>query len=337
MSKAEFINGLTASIDGIAQMGLLVLIGYLIVRRKWISNETLTDLIRILIDVVVPCTLILAMARTFTVDYFRQSLIPATIGTAWILAAWLFGWVWFRFFPGDTVQQERSVTAMMMVSNTIYLPLPVILAVTPPELRDPATVYISITAIPSIILMWTVCVLLLAGSKRPTRREQVKMMLNAPILSLIFGILLTFIPGIREAARMEPGSSTLLKTLFSVMNHVNGMFSPLAMMILGGLIAASRGTGRPKWRYVVPLVSVRLILVPATVYLLLRCCLPPLPAPAHTILILVSATPSAVNHSLASRRYNGEWELVSALQLVIHIAALFTLPLWLSLGLAPIN
>jgi len=58
---------------------------------------------------------------------------------------------------------------------------------------------------------------------------------------------------------------------------------------------------------------------------------PPL---AATVLILVSAAPPATNHALIARRYGGRWKLVSGLQLAVHLAALLTLPLWLSFALS---
>lgn len=333
MKLDTFLDGLIPSIESIGQMGLLVLMGYVMVRRGWISSGTLSDLTRILIDAVIPCAFILAMARSFTFVLFKQGLLLALVATGWITATWVIGTIWFRVFPGNSTSQDRSVTAMMMISNSIYLPLPVILAVIPPEQHDQAIVYISIAALPSIAIMWTAGVLLLSGAERPAARERMKLMINAPILSLVIGILLTGVPGVREAARAEPGALVPLKMLFSVMGYMSQILSPLAMLILGGMIASGRGAGKLRKRHVMPLIAVRLILVPSAVYVLARSGMLELPALAYTILIMIAAAPPATNHALIARRYNGEWALVASLQLVVHAVALVTLPMWLSLGL----
>lgn len=315
-------------------MGLLVLMGYLMARREWLSSRTLSDLTRILIDAVIPCAFILAMTRSFTAELFRQGLVLAMVATVWIIASWAFGSIWFRLLPGGEPARDRSVIAMLMIPNSIYLPLPVILAVTPKEFHDQATMYISIAALPSIAIMWTFGVILLSGTSRPSRKERLKLAINAPIISLFIGILLTFVPGIREAARGEPGSIIPLRMIFSVMGYLSQTLSPLAMLILGGFIASSRSAGRYRMRHVLPLVGVRLLLVPAVIYGLIRSGMLGIPALACTVLLLVAAAPPATNHSLIARKYGGEWELVSSLQLIVHAAALVTLPLWLSLGLA---
>ncbi|MBN1296365.1 AEC family transporter [bacterium] len=332
--RALFIDGLYLSFEIIGEMGLLVLIGYFMVRRRWIGSQALTDLTRVLIDGVIPCAFILAMVRSFNLEVIRDGLVLVLMATAWILASWVFSAGWFRIFPSGSPSRDRAVTAMLMISNSIYLPLPVILAVTPAPLHDMATVYISITALPSIAIMWTVCVVLLSGKTRPSARERRRLILNAPMISLIIGILLTFVPGITEAARDEAGALIPLRMLFSVMEYLRQTLSPLAMLILGGFIASSRLAERFRIRYVAPLILIRLIGVPAVVYALIRSGRLGLPVLASTVLLLVAAAPPATNHSLIARKYNGEWELVSSLQLIVHAAALLTLPVWLSLGLA---
>ncbi len=333
MHTGVFASGLITSFDIIGQMAILVLSGYLMVRWKWISSQSLSDLTRILINIVIPCSFILAMARSLDFTIFRQGMTLAMVATGWIIASWAFGIIWFRVFPGGSVSRQNSVTAMTMISNSIYLPIPVLLAVMPSELHDQIIVYISITALPSTVFMWTAGVLLLSGSSRPETSERLKLMFNPPVVSLFVGILLTFVPGVRSAALGDPGAFLPLKTVFSVMGYLAGILSPLAMIILGGMIASSRRTERLRLRYIMPLIMVRLIVAPAAVYLLVKTGVLNLPALAYTILIVVAAAPPATNHVLIARRYNGEWELVSSLQLIVHIAALVTLPLWLSLAL----
>jgi hypothetical protein len=330
--STEYLAGLASSLDIIGQMAILVLLGYLMTRRGWIGAGTLSDLTRVLIDLVLPCTFILAMARAFTPEFFGSGAVLAAVSAGWVMAAWLFGTVWFRLLPSGHPSRDRSVTAMMMVSNSLYLPLPVMLAVTPAALHDRAVVYISMVALPSIIANWTVGVALLGGTG-PSSRERLRLLLNAPILSLFAGILLSFIPGVREAARGEPGAFVPARALFSVMEYLGRILSPLAMIILGGMIASGRSAGRARLRFSVPLIAVRLLLIPGAVYLLVTRINTGLPPLALTALLLAAAAPPATNHALIARRYNGEWELVSKLQLVVHAAALLTLPLWLSLGL----
>lgn len=329
-----FLQGLWSSLDIIAQMALLVLVGFIMVRRNWIAGETLSDLTSFLIDVVIPCAFILAMSRSFTLQLLRQGAVLAIVSAGWIVVSWLFGRFIFRILPGGSPAGDRSVTAMMMISNSLYLPLPVILAVTPDSLGDQAVVYISIVSLPSILFMWTAGVKLLSGPAKLTGMQRLKKVLNPPIVSFFAGIILSMIPGIRESARSEPGGFAPITSIFSAMDYLGRMLSPMAMIILGGLIASAGRSARASLRYLIPLAAVRLVIVPASVFFLLRSGITGLPPLAATVLVLVAAAPPATNHALIARKYRGEWELVSSLQLAVHLLALVTLPLWLSAGLA---
>ncbi|MBD3277195.1 MAG: hypothetical protein GF388_02755 [Candidatus Aegiribacteria sp.] len=330
MSEA-FLEGLYASFDIIGQMALLVLLGFLMVRRKWIRDETLSDLVRFLVDVVIPCTFVLAMARSFTMEVLKEGIVLVLFSSAWIVLSWAGGSLLYRLLPGGDPQDDRSVVAMMMISNSIYLPLPVILAVTPQSMHDQAIMYISMISFPSILFMWTVGVKLLGSDSALTSSERFKRVFNPPIVSFLLGIAVSFIPGVRESARGLAGGIAPLKTLMSVMEFLSRMLSPMAMIILGGMIAGVGSIRRTPSRYVVPLALLRLLLVPAAVYAVAsNLSIEPL---AATILILVSAAPPATNHALIAKRYGGKWKLVSALQLAVHLAALLTLPIWLSLAL----
>jgi len=330
--SGSFLQGLYTSLDVIGQMALLVLLGFLMVRRKWIRDDTLSDLVRFLIDIVIPCTFVLAMARSFSVEILEEGLVLILFSSAWILISWAAGTLLFRFLQGGDRQSDRSVVAMMMISNSIYLPLPVILSVTPQHMHDQAVMYISMISFPSIVIMWTAGVKLLGKATELTAADRLKRILNPPIVSFFVGILISFIPGVRESARGIQGGIPPVETLMSVLEFVSRMLSPMAMIILGGMIAGAGSIRDIPSRYVIPLILVRLLAVPLAVFaVIMNLSLEPL---AATVLILVSAAPPATNHALIARRYGGRWRLVSALQLAVHLAALLTLPLWLSLALS---
>lgn len=329
--SGSFLEGLYTSFDVIGQMALLVLLGFVMVRRNWIRDETLSDLVRFLVDVVIPCTFVLAMARSFSIDILKEGLVLVLFSTSWIVLSWAAGTLLYRILPGGDPRSDRSVVAMMMISNSIYLPLPVILAVTPEHMHDQAVMYISMVSFPSIVFMWTLGVKLLGNAAALSAGDRLKRVFNPPIVSFLFGIAISFLPGVRESARGLEGGIAPIETLMSVLEFVSRMLSPLAMIILGGMIAGVGGIRRTPSRYVVPLVLLRLLAVPAAVYAVAaNLSIEPL---AATILLLVSAAPPATNHALIARRYGGKWKLVSALQLAVHLAALLTLPLWLSLAL----
>ncbi len=330
----EFLSALGTSFDVIGRMAILVVLGFVLVRKCILGEHTLGDITRFLIDVVIPSAFILAMTRSFSFELLEQGGVLALLSAGWILLSWGFGTVLYRVFPGTAPGRDRAVTAMMMISNSLYLPLPVILAVAPAELRDTAVVYISVISLPSILFMWTAGVRLLSGPVELTAAQRLRKVFNPPIVSFFLGIILSTVPGVRESARGEAGGLPVLYTIFSAMDHLGRMLSPMAMIVLGGMIASAGGRGRVPMRYLLPLAAVRLLLVPGAALLLLYSGAVDLMPLAATVLILVAAAPPATNHALIAKRYHGEWQLVASLQLITHLIALITLPVWLSIALS---
>ncbi len=314
-------------------MGLVVLLGYFFVRWKWLDQHTLTHLTRILIDGIVPCAFIVAMVRGLNRSVFGVGATLMLLVSSWTLGAYVLCMLLYHLFPSTRRSEDRAVTAMTMIQNGIYLPLPVILAIVPPEQQDTATVYLAMAIIPLILLQWTLGVTLHSGKQAPDTRERIKNIFNPPLISLVVGAGLSFVPGFPEAALGDPTASLVLRMIFSAMQFVGQALTPLAMIMLGAFIGSSHALGRIRLRHLTPLIMIRLIAVPGTVLALMVSGWINLPAPAGIILAVEAAAPPATNHSLIARRYHGEWELVSSLQLVVHVAALITLPIWIALAL----
>ena len=117
------------------------------------------------------------------------------------------------------------------------------------------------------------------------------------------------------------------------MELIGQALSPLAMIVLGAFIASSSLRGMIRARHLIPLIGVRLLIVPAVVFAIVAAGWFSLPPVAAMVLVLEAASPPATSHALIAQRYGGPWQLVSSLLLVVHIAALITLPFWLAMAL----
>lgn len=328
-----FLNSLSISSAAVLQMALVALLGYLFVKRNWLKQATLSDITRLLIDGIVPCTFMVSMTRGLNAQMFKHSyLIPITV-LVWILCAYLLCRLWFWRLPADKASEDRAATAMTIVHNSLYLPLPVALAVTPQAVHDEITIYIAMATFPSMVIQWTLGVNLLSGLASPSLKERVRLVVNLPLIGFFLGIGFSMLPGFPEAAQGSAEASFIVKLIFSAMSFVGTALSPLAMIMLGAFIASTSLRGKIKARHVIPLIGIKLLGIPFVIVLLLRSHMVSVPTLGALVLILEAGAPPATNHSLVARRYNGEWELVSSLQLVVHAVAMISLPLWLALAL----
>jgi len=137
-----FLKGLWVSFDIICQMGLIALLGFFFVKKNWLTQQSLTDLSRMLIDGIVPCVFIVSMARGMDKTLFHHGIILSTIVLAWTVGSYLICSLAYTLNPGEKVSEDRAATAMTMIQNGIYLPLPILLAIVPKVYHDQVTIYV---------------------------------------------------------------------------------------------------------------------------------------------------------------------------------------------------
>jgi len=108
---------------------------------------------------------------------------------------------------------------------------------------------------------------------------------------------------------------------------------PLAMILTGALIAKCELRRAISVRRVLPVLAMRFLITPGLVLLAIRGGLLPVSGLPAFILMLVAASPPAMNLALAAKRYDGDWSIISGVQLVASLVALAALPIWMSIGL----
>lgn len=170
------------------------------------------------------------------------------------------------------------------------------------------------------IAIWTVGILMLSGV---SLREGWRKVVNAPVCALGAAVLLnltgadTWVPeAARQAMRMAAGCAV-----------------PLGLLVVGATLMDHLGSPRALLdRVITPLsCALRLGLFPAG--MLTLALLPGLPAELRGVLVVQAAMPAGVMPIVIARHHGGR-PLV-AVQIVVATTALglFTVPLWLRVGL----
>jgi predicted permease len=117
------------------------------------------------------------------------------------------------------------------------------------------------------------------------------------------------------------------------MEMVGAAMAPLAMILTGALVAQCRIRHALRFRHVAATLAFRFVIVPGVVLALLRAGDVPATPLVALVLMVQAAAPPAMNTALVARRYDGEWEVVSALLLVTNLCALVALPVWMAVAM----
>lgn len=333
-----FLQGLMTSGEAIGKLFLVAMVGFVFSRRKLVSDDAFRGMTQLLIDVIVPCALCVNMVKGFKPEILTDAspmlLCPALFIPLTTLGCLLYYRVLHK---GTNRGADYGATALASIPNSIYIPLPVALAVTPPEMKVQVSVLVGAAVMAINPLQWTLgSFLVTTGEKREVKSDWRKSLLhivNGPVIGIMAGLALSFIPAFVSAAKGEPTAYRGLRLVMSAMEFLGQCMAPLAMVVLGAMVANCELRRVFSWRLVLPVALFRFVLVPGAVYALIRAGQIPVEGVAGVVLMIECASPSATNLALAARRFGGEWEVVSGILLIVNTLALLALPFWMALGL----
>lgn len=334
----QFLDALLLSLGAIGKLFLVALVGFLFVRRRIITDEMIQGLARLMIDAIVPCALSVAMIKGLNRDTLTDASPAILLPALYVPLSALVVLGFFRLSRGgNSTNSDRACAAVASIPNSIYVPLPLAMAVTPPEHQLLVGVYVGAAVLAINPLQWTLGSWLVMGERSHESRDwrnSLRQTLNGPVIGIIAGVILAFVPGFPEAARGEAGSFFPLQVLFGAMAFLGQAMAPMAMVVIGALIGQCRAREVMSLRRLAPILLSRFLIVPGLVWLSIVSGLVPATGLVAFVLMLTAAAPPAMNMALVARRYDGEWEIVSAMLLISNVVAVVVLPLWMSVGLS---
>ena len=197
-------------------MFILMGLGYILSKRKWLSNQGSMDLNKVLIYIISPCIIITSYYRPFDRDLFRtllEGIILATIshGLAICLA--------FLLLRGrdDHIKIERF---SLIFSNSGFMGIPLISALLGQEGVILASIYLMVFT----LTQWTVGVLVLSG-RSDIKTMIKKLLINPGVIAVIIGLTIFRL------------SITLPKPIHTTIEYLSYLNTPVAMIVVGTFIA----------------------------------------------------------------------------------------------------
>lgn len=289
-------------------------------RSGTLSHQGLSELSRLLIDFLLPASLFYSMFSQFDPRHLEDIVQPAVAQFVLLLVGGVpMAMIWRVL----RLRVPRG-TALALASfqNNVYLPLPIAVAIVPPSETLKAQFYVGCFVIFFTPTLWSLGVMLLAGPHKSSQAKPPwKLALNPPFLGALVGIGAKLFMGHWGWVLPQPVTNFL--TLMG-----NGTV-PIAMVVLGGLLAEVRSVWDVDAKAVWAVVGIKLVFVPLCCLLFLT--FYPLGDPVlRLVLMLESAAPPATNISLIVRRYGGETKFVASTTFITYLLSAVSIPLWLS-------
>lgn len=305
----------------IAKLFLLSAAGYAAVRFRLISDYGTVILSKFIIHVSLPCLIIATLGENLKYDMIGELTICALAALALNLLSIVIAFVFQKFFIPPHMKGRRLSISLSSMQNSGYLPIPLVMAVLPAQLKPEGLLLTFVYIVVMGSLFWSLGVWLITEGAASDWRITLKRIANPPIIALLLGLLFLVQPIQHGYASMHllPGTLTLIGSLTI----------PFVMITLGASfgkgIQSHEGTGR-----VIGISSlVKLAVIPAMVLFAVKAL--SIEGVFAFVLLLQAAMPAAMNHIIVVRGYGGNIPLTTRALYVQYLLSIITVPLFLYL------
>ncbi len=286
-------------------------------RVHWVEGDAETSLIRLVVNVLYPCLIFESVAGNVALQSPDNLMLPPLVG---------FGITWLGIRSGLLVAKLiglhvgtglRTFALAVGITNYGYLPLPIMESIWGAESRGVLLVH----NVGVEIAIWTVGVLVLSGE---SLREGWRRLISPIVITLILAV----------ACNLSGLTPHLPRVLTSTI-HVLGVCGiPLGLIMTGVNLAGYLSQPRELFDPQVSVASCLLRLGVLPVLLLLFARYVPFSTELKRVIIVQAAMPSAMVSVIIARLYGGHPRTAVQIILGTTVLGLFTIPLWLRVGLA---
>jgi predicted permease len=308
----EFVN----VVQAVLPVFIVIAAGLVLRRLGWLTEEADASLLRVTINVMIPCLVFDSILGNPAVARLGNVLLAPVVGFGTVALGAGLALLAAKGVPAETAATRRTFAFSVAVYNYGYVPIPLALS-----LFDKSTVAVLFVHNVGVELaLWSFGLTLLAGAD--PRREW-RRLLSPPLVAIVVALLVNAILG----ERLVPVAARQAA-------HLLGQCAiPLGMVLIGATMADHLHEFRQRrgGRTMTLACLLRLGLLPA-LFLGVAWVLP-LSTELTRVVVLQAAMPAAVFPIVMARHYGGD--AGTALRVVVATTAmsLITTPLWIQAGM----
>ena len=303
------INELQIVGGSVLTLFLMMAVGFILGKKRMLSNETLSQMSKVLLCIAVPCI----MVDTFLAEKCNKETVQGLlIAGAALVGTYVLNMVLVQLVYRKAEPDDRGVLRFATIyGNTGFMGFPLIQAALGDVGMLPTVVSLAVFTISS----WTHGQCLIGGRKGMSAKKAI---LNPGVLGSIISVVLF-------ALRIK-----LPEPISDAVGFLGSLNTPLAMVIIGGQMAAVNFRELFGDRRVYTVSMLKLIVVPVVTMLVL------LPFGVDSVIymavVILSACPVAGVTSLFSQLNGKNTSLAARLVTVTTIFCIITLPLMCALA-----
>ncbi len=271
---------------------LLIVIGFIARKRNIVTDALISGFSDFVLKVTLPLFIIVSMDREFSKDKIIFSGLILFISIFTYLFKILLSKIFVKNIEALDIQ-KGVYRALIIFSNSGFMGFPIAYAI----YGDDGIFYAAMLNIAYNVLIWTFGVNLLSIGDKKEEGGIINLLKNPGIFSVIIGLVIFLTP------------LRLPSLLYEPMDMVGGMTTPMAMIVVGGILGGTKVGNAFKNKRLVMTALIRLLVIPLVILVVL---LPfNLPKIVLGITVIIDAMPCAANVAIFSRKYGSDYSLAS--------------------------
>jgi len=302
-------------ITAIIKLFILMSVGYVLCRLKFIDDRFTDMMSLMLVRVVFPALIISKTVTHFSFAEYDYWWVLPLCAIVFCLAGMAIGAFVYRFLRGFGARREFMCACGFQ--NCGYLPMNLILFSFAGMMRDRLLIYMFLFILGFNILMWSLVPLFLSGRLKKGFRWSV--FLNPPVVATVFSLIWVAILG----------KGSMPHLLADPLKQLGQAAFPLAMITLGAYLHRYQAYKPQDKAALLSCVVTKLFLFPMLVLAVLMS-IPVLSPDYRFFLFLQSMMPSAVSLVVIGSYTGSDNRFFSSSVFYTHFVAIFSIPLWLA-------
>lgn len=288
---------------------LIILVGVYAKKRDIISKEANKKLTSLLLEVTAPLLVITSFSFDYSPELLKNAIIVFIFGMLIHGFGALIGMFLYKKYP---VKKQQILKFVTTFSNCGFMGFPILLSL----YGRIGIFYGSIFLMSFYIYIWSYGVMVFKGKGGGWKNIK-KAFINPGMIAVYIGLPIFLF------------SIKLPTPLFSAMEMVGSMTSPLAMLIIGAILADVNFKSIFKGSGTYYASFIRLIVIPLIAFGVLT--LLGLKGDILGICIILVAMPAAANSAIFAERLDGDAEYASKVVAVSTLLSVITIPFILTL------
>lgn len=289
-------------------MFLMIVVGYFMAKANMMTERGTKEMSVVLMKVVVPMIIISSFQREFETGLFVKWIIMFLVSALTYAVQIILVSIVYRNKDAEGYAESKLG---VVLPNNGFLAFPLMQA-----LVGDIGIFLGATNVIILtILQWTYGVKLF----RPNEKISIKkIVLNPGMIAVILGLIL-FVSPIK-----------LPTPVFKAVDTIGSMNTPLAMIVLGGLMAQSDLKNEIKKLCYYKLSFLKLVAIPVIMVPVLLGL--PLSPDIRLIAFICCVTPTATSVSMMSQIYDGDYKFATLTVVITTLISAVTMPVILALG-----